>query len=402
MSYRELFRKVERQLGAIEQLPGLKQTIGLIIENILRDFQEEFGFTGARLYVLDELGLRLDAKYGEDTPAPIGFTIPLNYPPLKALLRKGITYSDAQDAGTDPEIERQLGVSGFAAIAVGPENAHVIAFSVPENRQDERDEVFFTLSSIRHAINLKLAKERLESIVLQSQEIQLSLLPDRDPRFPGFDISGHSQPAEIVGGDVYDFLEVTPRILGIAIGDATGHGLPAALQARDVITGLRMGISEDQKMVKMFEKLNRVIYRSRLTSRFISLFYAEIEPNGQMIYCNAGHNPPFYYRVKKDRFYTLTEGGVVLGPTQNASYGRGYFRLDPGDCLVAYTDGVTEAKNRDGEDFGETRVQEFIRANHTRLSARKMAIELIEASAAWSLGQGGADDRTVVVVKRLE
>jgi len=401
MSYRDLFRKVERHLGAIEQQPSLQQTLGLIIENILTDFRAEFGFVGARLYVRQETGYRLEGKYGEGNPAPIGFSIPASYPPIQALIRSGCLYADIQSTGADPALERQLGVDRFAAIAVGPQNGYVIAFSIIPQRQEERDEVLFALSSIRHAINLKLAKENLESIVLQSQEIQLSLLPDEDPRFAGYDIAGRSVPAELVGGDVYDFIEINPHILGVAVGDATGHGLPAALQARDVVTGLRMGISEDQKMVKMFEKLNRVIHRSRLTSRFVSLFYAELELAGQMIYCNAGHNPPFYYRKKKDRFYPLTEGGMVLGPTRNASYGRGFFKLEPGDCVVAYTDGITEAKNQMGDDFSEARVQQFVRANLEHLTAGEMVAGLLAAAGEWSEGQPFADDRTAVVIKRL-
>jgi len=262
--------------------------------------------------------------------------------------------------------------------------------------------VLFALSTIRHAINMKLEKEKLESIVLQSQEIQLSLLPEEDPKFGGFDIAGMSVPAEIVGGDVYDFIDVTPNILGIAIGDATGHGLPAALQARDVLTGLRMGISEDQKMVKVFEKLNKVIHRSRLTSRYVSLFYAELESSGQMIYCNAGHNPPYYYRRKKDRFCPMTEGGMVLGPSSSSTYGRGFFKLEPGDLIVCYTDGLTEAKNDLGDDFGEERILRFVRENVATLNSKEFAAQLLEAVAVWSQGATYTDDRTVVFIKRLE
>ncbi len=402
MSNRELFRKLEQHLSAIEQQPSLKQTLGLIIENILHDFSEEFGLTGARLYIRDDSVYRLEGKYGVSNPAPIGFTIPASYPPMQAVMRSGCLYSDLHAKGADPIIEKQLGVDRFTAIAVGHENSVVIAFSLDPRVQESRDEVLFALSTIRHAINLKLEKEKLESIVLQSQEIQLSLLPEEDPNFPGFDIAGISVPAEIVGGDVYDFLQITPNILGIAIGDATGHGLPAALQARDVLTGLRMGISEDQKMVKVFEKLNKVIHRSKLTSRYVSLFYAELESSGQMIYCNAGHNPPCYYRRKKDRFYTMTEGGLVLGPSSSATYGRGFFKLEPGDAIVCFTDGLTEAKNDLGDDFGEERILRFVREHIASLSSKELGTKLLEAVAVWSQGANYTDDRTVVFVKRLE
>lgn len=403
MNYRQLFRKVESHLDDIENQPSLKQTLGLIIESILSDFAEDFGFTGARLYVLDqdESVYRLEAKFGEGTQVPLGFSIPRGYPPIVAVNRQGIVFMDLESKGVDLAIEVQLGVEAFAAISVGAENGYVIAFSIAQDRRDNADDVLFALSSIRHSINLKLAKEKLESIILQSQEIQMSLLPEGDVAFPGYDIAGKSQPAEIVGGDVYDFLPVNPNIMGIAIGDATGHGLPAALQARDVITGLRMGISEDLKMVKLFEKLNKVIHRSRLTSRFVSLFYGELEVGGHFIYCNGGHNPPYYYRKKKDRFYALTDGGMVLGPSSSATYLRGFIRLEPGDFIIMYTDGISEAKSGTGEDYGECRILEYARAR-TQLSPAKDVVQgLLEEAAAWSAPGSYLDDRTAVLIKRL-
>jgi sigma-B regulation protein RsbU (phosphoserine phosphatase) len=403
MNYRQLFRKVESHLDDIENQPSLKQTLGLIIESILADFADDFGFTGARLYVLDqdESVYRLEAKFGDGTQAPLGFSIPRGYPPIVAVNRQGIVFMDLDSKGVDLAIEVQLGVEAFAAISVGAENGYVIAFSIAQDRRDNADDVLFALSSIRHSINLKLAKEKLESIILQSQEIQMSLLPEGDVAFPGYDIAGRSQPAEIVGGDVYDFLPVNPNIMGIAIGDATGHGLPAALQARDVITGLRMGISEDLKMVKLFEKLNKVIHRSRLTSRFVSLFYGELEVGGHFIYCNGGHNPPYYYRKKKDRFYALTDGGMVLGPSSSATYLRGFIRLEPGDFIIMYTDGISEAKSGTGEDYGECRILEYARAR-TQISPAKDVVQgLLEEAAAWSAPGTHVDDRTAVLIKRL-
>lgn len=402
MDHHVLFRKLEYQLSRIESQPSLNRTIGLLIESLLQDFSEDLGLEGARLYVFDEERkvYRLEAKFGAETRAPIGYEIPLAYGPIQVVRRKGIAYMDLNSTGVDPRIEGDLGVARFAAITVGPEKKHLVAFTVAPDRREEVDDVLFALSSIRHAINLKLAQERLEGIILQSREIQLSLLPDGDVSFPGFDIAGRSDPAELVGGDVFDFIRVSPKILGIAVGDATGHGLPAALQARDAVMGLRMGISEDQKMVKVFEKLNRVIHSSRLTSRYVSLFYGELEVGGHFIYVNGGHNPPFYYRRKKDRFYPMDEGGRVLGPTSDATYRRGFFKLEPGDALVLYTDGITEAMDGKGEQFGEERIQAFVRENLDRLSAREMVEGLLASVADFSREGAYLDDRTVVIVKR--
>jgi len=180
--YRELFKKVERQLSKIEEQPLLKDTLGLIIENLLTDFKDVFGFTGARLYILDENYYRLEARFGEDVKSPIGFKIPVDYGPIAAVRRAGCIYMDRNSKDVDAQIEAKLGVERFAAISVGYENSYVIAFTVKKELSENYDDVLFALSSIRHAINLKLAKETLENIILQSQEIQLSLLPEKRPK----------------------------------------------------------------------------------------------------------------------------------------------------------------------------------------------------------------------------
>ena len=138
--------------------------------------------------------------------------------------------------------------------------------------------------------------KQLEGRVAQARMIQMSLLPESAPEFGDYDVWGRTEPAEEVGGDLYDFIQVSKRSLGIAIADSAGHGLPAALQARDAIIGLRMGVEERWRITATIEKLNKVVGRSALVSRFISLFYGEIEPNGNFVYCNAGHNPPVVLR----------------------------------------------------------------------------------------------------------
>ncbi len=154
-------------------------------------------------------------------------------------------------------------------------------------------------------------------------------------------------------------------------------------------------------MVKVFERLNKVIHRSRLASRFISLFYSELDAGGNLIYCNAGHLPPYYYRRKKDRFYPMSEGGMVLGPSSTATYFRGFFKLEPGDFVIMYTDGISEAKNTSGEDFGECRILEYVRNRTQQSPARDVVQGLLEEVAAWSAGGPYLDDRTAVMIKRL-
>ena len=144
-------------------------------------------------------------------------------------------------------------------------------------------------------------------------------------------------------------------MLGLAIGDASGHGLPAALLVRDVVTGLRMGIEKELKIAHVFAKLNRVIHRSNLSSRFITVFYGELEANGNLIYVNAGHQPPILFfanPAQVPNHMELDTGGTVIGPLPEPTFRRGFARVRPGEILVAVTDGILERRDADGEFFG--------------------------------------------------
>ena len=206
-----------------------------------------------------------------------------------------------------------------------------------------------------------------------------------------------------MGGDFYDFHDLGESTLGLAIGDASGHGLPAALLVRDVVTGLRMGIEKELKVAHVFEKLNRVIHRSRLSSRFVSVFYAELERDGNLVYVNAGHQPPMlFFREPtpgKVSEIELSNGGTVIGPLPEARFRRGFARLQPGEVLLLLTDGILERRDKIGEFFGDDRVRAVVREQQAQ-SAETILSKLFDAALAWGDGRPWEDDATIVVVKR--
>ena len=156
-----------------------------------------------------------------------------------------------------------------------------------------REEVTLFLNSVQTALNYRLFSDIIRDELEQAEEIQKSLLPQKSPKFAGYDIFGRSIPAEVVGGDFYEYFNFEEGNFGISIGDASGHGLPAALLVRDVVIGLRMGLASEYKLVYTLKKLNRVIQQSTFASNFVSLFIGEMERDGHLFYVNAGHPAPF-------------------------------------------------------------------------------------------------------------
>lgn len=398
MDYKRLLTKVERTLSQIEMSEETAETITVaqIAETIASNFREELGITGGRIYERRDGGYELVARFGYAHDGLLGIDVPQDYKPIELVLENGILVMDPTDPGFDPVLEQKLGAQRFCAISAGDED-YIIAFNVAPELG--REDILFSLNLIRYAINQHLRTQRYESLIVEAQRIQQSILPSRVPQYAGYDIWGRTVAAEVVSGDFYDFIPVSDSILGLAIADGSGHGLPAALVVRDVYMGLRMATDRDFKIVRTLEKLNHIIHRGRLTTKFVSLFYGELETGGILIYCNAGHNPPFLLRHKTGHVEFLRNGGPVLGPTPDATYTRGFARLEPGDLLCMYTDGIIEAHDGRDREFGIDRLVRLVKSNRSR-TAQEIGQEVLGRMEKWSRVQ--EDDRTIVVAKAVE
>ena len=393
MDYKRLLTKVEKTLSQIDTTQASVITIGQLAETIAANFRDELGISGGRVYQFtDELDYELVGRFGSGH-GQLGIRVPRDYKPVELVLENGIVVMDQRDPGYDPVLEQALGARRFAAIAAGDEE-YILSFTVPDDLS--RDDILFSLNLIRYVINQKLRAERYESIIGEAQRIQQSILPQRVPTYQGFDIWGKTVPAEIVSGDFYDFIPISDNILGLAIADGSGHGLPAALVVRDIYMGLRMATDRDFKIIRTMEKLNHIIHRSRMTTKFVSVFYGELETGGILIYTNAGHNPPFVLHGKRVEF--LRNGGPVLGPTPDATYTRGFVKLEPGNLLCLYSDGIIEATDRRDREFGLDRLLQIVKAKRNE-SAQAIGQHVLNRVAKF--GQEGQDDRTVVIVKAV-
>jgi hypothetical protein len=280
------------------------------------------------------------------------------------------------------------------AVLLGEESQYLFAFRLAQGWI--RESLQFSLNTVRSILNYSRDTKNFRTNLEEAHEIQMRLLPSKEPQFEGYDISGRSIAAEVVGGDLYDYHNLDEDVLGIAIGDASGHGLPAALMARDVVTGLRMGVEKEMKIVGVINKLNRVLHRSSISTRFVSMVYGELEKNGTFVYVNAGHPPPLLF--KDSEVVDLQVGGPILGPIAAHAYERRFAFMAPGDVLFLYTDGVVEIVNRRGEVFGRDGVIKFVETVKNR-SSEEILEKFFSHISSFS-GERFKDDATVVIIKR--
>lgn len=397
VDYRQLMKKVDQVVDVIERGREEVAAIHLMADEIIRQLRDDLGIYGGRLYKRDGDSYLLCATFPDAKKVDQEIRVPGSYPPVELCLLMGTVYMTAEDPRIDPELESSLGVEGFAAVEVA-DGDYLLGFNVAPGH--DRDDILSSLAVVRRAINDKIRRARVEDVFQQAQAIQTSILPRTMPELPGFQIAARNHSMEHMGGDLYDFIPLSEKIVGITIADASGHGLPAALQVRDVHVGLRMGVARDFKVVRTMERLNTIIHENSLSSRFVSVIYGELESNGNFLYVNAGHPPGFHLAADGTVTY-LVHGGPVLGPLPAASYERGMVDVEPGDLLVVFTDGITEAL-RDGdslraEEYGTERLLALVR-EHQGASANEVVDAVFESVEAWTAGTPPLDDRTVVAV----
>ncbi len=261
-----------------------------------------------------------------------------------------------------------------------------------------REETSLFLNAVRTSLNYRLFTDTIGGRLEQAVQIQKSLLPKNAPKIEGYDIYGHSQPAELVGGDFYDYYDFEDGSFGVSIGDASGHGIPAALLVRDVVIGLRMGLAREQRLVFTLQKLNGVIQRSTYSTNFVSLFIGELENDGHLFYANAGHPGPML--VTPTGTFDLDATGITLGFLPDMKMSRSHAHIPPHSTLVMFTDGIIERENESEELYDRERLKKLIIENRDK-SAKELCHLIFAEVFSFGHKTAWADDATVVVIKRL-
>jgi sigma-B regulation protein RsbU (phosphoserine phosphatase) len=246
-----------------------------------------------------------------------------------------------------------------------------------------------------------IVKKKLEEELLIARNIQQSFLPAEDPNLPGFDISGINIPSEQVGGDYYDFIPIVENQIGVAIGDVAGKGIPAALIMASFRASLKAEIRNNYAIRTICFKVNNLLYESLERENYVTAVYGVLDiKNKVFTFSNAGHNPPIL-RKKEGKIRHLTEGGLALGVIQNSEYKERALNLKPGDVILFYTDGVTEAKNESEEEFGTKRLEKILVENPD-LKAKELQDKIYQEVRGFTGTESREDDLTMIIIKVLE
>lgn len=248
----------------------------------------------------------------------------------------------------------------------------------------------------RKTRQLKSKRDILGDEILEAREIQEGLLPKEMPRLPGYEICGAWEPTRIVGGDYFDVFEVNDSMIALCIADVVGKGLPAALLMSNLQAGIRGAAGEALQPKDLCAKVNRATRANVAADKFITLFYGLLDVGGhRLIYTNAGHNPPFLVRQDGSHL-RLLEGGTVIGVLRDGTYVQDEVQLCTGDRLVLFTDGVTEARSPEDEEFGEERLFGLLVENR-HLGARDLQNKILGDVSDFCRGNFH-DDATLIVV----
>jgi sigma-B regulation protein RsbU (phosphoserine phosphatase) len=229
--------------------------------------------------------------------------------------------------------------------------------------------------------------------------IQLAMLPSGTYRVADIEICGVTRPANTVGGDFYDVLPLADGRIIVTLGDVAGKGSPAALLMALLLAVLRTLVDEELDAPALVERLNVQICRHSPSSRFITLFYAVYDPaTGACVYVNAGQNPPLLRRAN-GRFERLGGTGVALGMFEHSTFGAVNTTVEPGDMLVLYSDGITEAEDPAGQPFEESGL-ELVIERHAHSSAAEVSADVLVAVEQHAKQPRFTDDLTILVLKR--
>ncbi|NOR53193.1 MAG: SpoIIE family protein phosphatase, partial [Candidatus Aminicenantes bacterium] len=249
-------------------------------------------------------------------------------------------------------------------------------------------------------IDQAIEKEKMEKELTLAAKIQEDFLPKENPDCENFLITGSNVPCHQVGGDYFDFLEIDSDRLGIVIADVSGKGVGASLLMASLRAALHSEVDSQYKIEPMAAKLNNFVHRSSASNSFITFFFCELnKKRGELIYINAGHNPPLILD-KKGKIHRLESCGLCLGMFPTTTYEAQKITLKAGEMALLFTDGITESRNKKEEEFTEERLTGLLQ-KHSKLEAPKLLKKISEELKSFTSGAETMDDMTIVIIQKV-
>ena len=243
-------------------------------------------------------------------------------------------------------------------------------------------------------------RKKLEQELTLAEETQRSLLPTTLPNVRQFAIHAFSKPTRYVGGDFYDFVELESGELFGVIADVSGKGVSASLLSSMLLGCLQMQVRAGLSLAEAMNRLNRFLCEKSSSSRFATMFSFTLDPDGGGKYISAGHNPTYLYHAATREIEELASNNMIVGAFQFATYEAGTLNMNPGDVLLAYSDGLTEAENPQGEMLGEEAVKNVILAEAPS-GSKQLEQKLLLTIQNFTAGRSLTDDITLIIVERI-
>ena len=251
----------------------------------------------------------------------------------------------------------------------------------------------------RLVAEVRRQRDEYEHDLLLASQVQQRVLP-KPPVCASLELAAAMQTATLLGGDYYDFFQISDDVVDVVIADVSGHGAAASLLMPSLAVALRLRARELSGPAEIIKDLDQVLRQITNSATFVTMFYARFDQPGRTLhYANGGHNPPLLIR-SNGQSLQLEEGGPILGILKDAEYSNTVVALDQGDILTLFTDGVTEQENEAGDEFSVGRLEEVVRNKETEPAATLVA-SITDAVSVFAGQTRQADDLTVVVVKVL-
>ena len=319
-----------------------------------------------------------------------------------------------EDSRFEPDVDRRLGyrTRTLLCLPILNKNNDVVGVLQLLNKStgpfNTEDSHFLRALSVHCAIAIENAqlhrelvhKEKLERDLALARSIQRGLLPEHPPTVEGFDIVVSHKPSQMVGGDYYDFIALSPHALLLVIADVEGKGVASALVMANLQATLRALVVHLHSLERIVASVNDMILQDTRAQKFMSMFVGLIDQRNRTFhYINAGHVPPAVVRANGDHVF-LREGGMVVGIFPGVVYERGYLKLEPGDVFAGCTDGITEAMDVQSNEYGLERLVATIARTRTSPSEHIVETILTEVDQ-FSRGGPHEDDRILMIVKAL-